>query len=117
MFDILLNPHALDAESATLNDPDEVFFTGVFYFVVNCAFILILSQFLIAVLCGSFDAVREEQKQTDELEQIPHGYTPIQVEVHTTSAAVINFFRFESLTAGLPSWRLIEVFTEHSTRA
>ena len=65
----------------------------IFYIFANVWFLLVMSQFLIAVLCGSFDAVRGEQEEAADNESIGEGYCSIQSNVAGWWVLLVNMFR------------------------
>merc|ERR1711865_545351 len=74
VFGHVLDP--MDASDLTEHNPSG---SLSFWLITNITFILIMSQFLIAVLCGSFDTVRDEIDANARDAAIPEGFSHITV--------------------------------------
>jgi len=89
--------------------------TVAFFFVSNVVFILIMSQFLIAVLCGAFDTVRDEMNARDRDAKLPRGYAVIKQHsmAETTRSFMLNNFAFwNHHTCGIQTQILQECLTK-----
>lgn len=107
VFDHLLNP--MDASDVIQHNP-----TGgtSFFFVTNIAFILIMSQFLIAVLCGAFDDVRDEITADARDAAIPIGFVATSQAnkfERSNNFFVNNFLSWNHKTCGMETEIIVEV--------
>merc|ERR1719473_386247 len=77
MFDVLMNSYT---NSSSLHG-------ALFYVVANLFFLLILSQFLIAILCGAFDEVRQNLRTEVEQYAVPAGWVEVRRKKETCEIA------------------------------
>ena len=77
-----------------------------------------MSQFLVAVLCDSFDLVREELEEAEALEHMPdgHRYLNTQWSVLYHPEMILNQFRWFHSTMGFRTTMLCEALEFFSER-
>ena len=81
-----------------------------------------MSQFLIAILCGSFDDVREKEREQAEKDSIPTGYitlasnslfvTPGITSGQSMWEFFLNLFRWNYDVCGMSGHTLCDIVTQ-----
>ena len=102
-FDILMN--SFEVTDARGNHLPVA--SAVFYVVINLAFLLIMGQFIIAILCGSFDETREAQSEQEERDKPPTGYVLIEPTWCSWSHFVMQLVQWDFHIAEMPAKDLL----------